>query len=62
MATGVATRPVADLEAYKAELNPSVYRSAFIMRRVFEVARTDDAAHRLRRGRGRAGAARGASR
>ena len=42
MASGVATRPVADLEAYKQKLNTSVYRSAFIMRRVFEVARTDD--------------------
>ena len=31
-----------DLEAYKQKLNTSVYRSAFIMRRVFEVARTDD--------------------
>ena len=40
MATGVATRPVADMEAYKAELNRTVYRSAFIMRRVFEVSRT----------------------
>jgi malate dehydrogenase (oxaloacetate-decarboxylating)(NADP+) len=39
MATGVATRPVADFEAYKRELNSSVYRSAFIMRRVFEVSR-----------------------
>ena len=41
MASGVATRPVPDLEAYKQRLNTSVYRSAFIMRRVFEVARTD---------------------
>lgn len=40
MASGVATRPVADLDAYRAELNRSVYRSSFIMRRVFEVART----------------------
>jgi malate dehydrogenase (oxaloacetate-decarboxylating)(NADP+) len=40
MESGVATRPIADLEAYKAELNRQVYRSAFIMRRVFEVART----------------------
>ncbi len=39
MASGVATRPVADLEAYKAELNSSVYRSAFVMRRVFDVSR-----------------------
>ncbi|CAN5660539.1 NADP-dependent malic enzyme [soil metagenome] len=40
MESGVATRPLADLEAYKARLNDSVYRSAFIMRRVFEAART----------------------
>jgi malate dehydrogenase (oxaloacetate-decarboxylating)(NADP+) len=39
MASGVASRPVADLEAYRAHLNSSVYRSAFIMRRAFEVAR-----------------------
>jgi malate dehydrogenase (oxaloacetate-decarboxylating)(NADP+) len=37
--SGVATRPVADFDAYRAELNRSVYRSAFIMRRVFEAAR-----------------------
>jgi malate dehydrogenase (oxaloacetate-decarboxylating)(NADP+) len=40
MESGVAARPIADIEAYKAELNRSVYRSAFIMRRVFEVAKT----------------------
>jgi malate dehydrogenase (oxaloacetate-decarboxylating)(NADP+) len=45
MATGVATRPLADLDAYRAELNRSVYRSAFIMRRVFEVSR--DSARRI---------------
>ena len=39
MESGVATRPVADLEAYKEQLNRSVYRSAFIMRRVFEAAK-----------------------
>jgi len=39
MASGVATRPVADLDAYHEQLNRSVYRSAFIMRRVFEAAR-----------------------
>ena len=38
MESGVATRPVADIEAYKASLNQSVFRSAFIMRRVFDVA------------------------
>ncbi|MER2508801.1 NADP-dependent malic enzyme [Amaricoccus sp.] len=37
--SGVATRPVADIEAYKAKLNASVYRSAFIMRQVFDVGR-----------------------
>jgi malate dehydrogenase (oxaloacetate-decarboxylating)(NADP+) len=42
MASGVATRPLEDLEAYRQKLNTSVYRSAFIMRRVFEVARSDD--------------------
>jgi malate dehydrogenase (oxaloacetate-decarboxylating)(NADP+) len=39
METGVATRPVADLEAYKAALDQSVYRSAMLMRPVFEAAR-----------------------
>ena len=38
METGVALRPVPDIEAYKAALNQSVFRSAFIMRRVFDVA------------------------
>jgi malate dehydrogenase (oxaloacetate-decarboxylating)(NADP+) len=40
MESGVATRPLPDLAEYKARLNDSVYRSAFIMRRVFEAART----------------------
>ena len=57
MKTGVATRPVADFDAYRAELNRSVYRSAFIMRTVFDTARSRQPAHRLRRGRGRTGAA-----
>jgi malate dehydrogenase (oxaloacetate-decarboxylating)(NADP+) len=39
MESGVATRPLPDLAAYKARLNDSVYRSAFIMRRVFDAAR-----------------------
>ncbi len=39
METGVATRPVEDLQAYKDGLNNSVFRSAFIMRRVFDAAR-----------------------
>ncbi len=40
METGVATRPIADLKAYRDQLDGSVFRSAFIMRRVFEAART----------------------
>ncbi len=38
--TGVATRPIADLEAYKAGLDGSVFKSAMIMRPVFDAART----------------------
>ncbi len=40
METGVATRPIADLEAYREKLNGSVFKSALIMRPVFEAART----------------------
>jgi malate dehydrogenase (oxaloacetate-decarboxylating)(NADP+) len=40
METGVATRPVADMDAYKANLDGSVFKSAMIMRPVFEAART----------------------
>ncbi len=39
MESGVAKRPVPDLVAYKAGLDASVFRSAMIMRPVFEVAR-----------------------
>ncbi|MEO3413771.1 NADP-dependent malic enzyme [Roseovarius sp. CAU 1744] len=38
METGVATRPVDDLEAYKEKLDASVYKSALLMRPVFEAA------------------------
>lgn len=38
--TGVATRPVDDMKAYKAALDGSVFKSAMIMRPVFEAART----------------------
>lgn len=37
--TGVATRPIADLDAYRQRLDGSVFRSALIMRPVFESAR-----------------------
>jgi malate dehydrogenase (oxaloacetate-decarboxylating)(NADP+) len=40
METGVATRPMADLEAYRRQLDGSVFRSAMLMRPVFEAART----------------------
>lgn len=40
MKTGVATRPVKDIEAYKANLDGSVFKSAMIMRPIFEAAKT----------------------
>ncbi len=40
MESGVATRPIDDMEAYKACLDASVFRSALLMRPVFEAART----------------------
>ena len=38
--TGVAERPIEDLDAYKRKLDASVFRSSFIMRPVFEAAAT----------------------
>ncbi|MGV6888088.1 NADP-dependent malic enzyme [Rhodophyticola sp. SM2404] len=40
MDSGVATRPLEDVEAYKAKLNQAVFRSALIMRPVFQAAAT----------------------
>ena len=40
METGVAERPVEDMQAYKAKLDGSVFKSAFIMRPVFDAAAT----------------------
>ncbi|MEO1153632.1 MAG: NADP-dependent malic enzyme [Pseudomonadota bacterium] len=40
METGVATRPIADIPVYKQKLDGSVFRSALIMRPVFEAAAT----------------------
>ena len=40
MDSGVATRPIEDLKAYKAHLDGSVFRSAMIMRPVFDAARS----------------------
>lgn len=39
MDSGVATRPIQDLEVYKQKLNQSVFKSALLMRPVFEAAR-----------------------
>ncbi|MCB2128962.1 MAG: NADP-dependent malic enzyme [Rhodobacteraceae bacterium] len=40
MDTGVASRPIADFDAYRRKLDGSVFKSALIMRPVFEAART----------------------
>ncbi len=40
METDVAKRPVTDLEAYKQKLDASVYKSALLMRPVFQAAAT----------------------
>ncbi len=40
VATGVAQRPIEDMAAYKANLDGSVFKSAMIMRPVFDAART----------------------
>jgi malate dehydrogenase (oxaloacetate-decarboxylating)(NADP+) len=39
MDTGVATRPLEDLKAYREKLDGSVFKSALLMRPVFEAAR-----------------------
>ncbi|MBL8697803.1 MAG: NADP-dependent malic enzyme [Alphaproteobacteria bacterium] len=39
MDSGVATRPIADLEAYRQRLSEFVYRSGFLMRPIFERAK-----------------------
>jgi len=38
MESGVATRPIADLDAYREKLEQSVFKSALLMRPVFEAA------------------------
>ncbi|KUP91320.1 NADP-dependent malic enzyme [Tritonibacter horizontis] len=39
MKSGVAKRPIEDLSAYRAKLNQSVFKSALLMKPVFEAAR-----------------------
>jgi malate dehydrogenase (oxaloacetate-decarboxylating)(NADP+) len=41
METGVAKRPLADIQAYRDRLNRSVYRSGMLMRPIFTAARTN---------------------
>ncbi|QYX56365.1 NADP-dependent malic enzyme [Roseovarius sp. SCSIO 43702] len=41
METGVATRPIADLDAYKTRLDAAQFKSALLMRPVFEAARKE---------------------
>ena len=41
MATGVARRPIADFDAYQAELEKFVFRSGGLMRPVFDIAKRD---------------------
>ncbi len=40
MDSGVATRPIEDMDAYRAKLNQSVFKSALVMRPIFEAAAT----------------------
>jgi malate dehydrogenase (oxaloacetate-decarboxylating)(NADP+) len=40
METGVATRPIEDMSVYKAALDGSVFKSALIMRPIFDAARS----------------------
>ena len=41
MASGVATRPIADFDAYEQRLNEFVFRSGLLMKPIFEQARAD---------------------
>jgi malate dehydrogenase (oxaloacetate-decarboxylating)(NADP+) len=41
MASGVATRPIADIDAYRDRLNQQVYRTGLLMKPVFDRARAD---------------------
>jgi malate dehydrogenase (oxaloacetate-decarboxylating)(NADP+) len=42
MDSGVATRPIEDLKAYRAKLQNFVYRSGFFMRPIFDIVRGAD--------------------
>ena len=62
MDSGVATRPIADFDAYRQRLTQFVYHSGLLMKPIFAAAKASPEAHRLCRGRGRARAARRAGR
>ena len=62
MDSGVATRPIADFDAYKERLTQFVYTSGLLMKPIFTAAKKDPEAHRVRRRRRRARAARRAGR
>ena len=42
MKTGVATRPIEDIGAYREKLDNSVYKSGMVMRKVFEAAQESE--------------------
>ena len=62
MESGVATRPIADFDAYRQQLMQFVYHSGLLMKPIFQAAKKSPEADRFRRGRGRARAAGGAGR
>ena len=62
MDSGVATRPLTDLAAYRERLLQFVYTSGLLMKPIFAARQEGSEADRLCRRRGRAGAARGADR
>ena len=43
METGVATRPIADFAAYHEKLSRFVYRSGFVMKPIFDTAKSEHA-------------------
>jgi malate dehydrogenase (oxaloacetate-decarboxylating)(NADP+) len=43
MDSGVATRPIADMDAYREQLGATVYRTGMVMRPVFAAAKADPA-------------------
>ncbi|MFP3608287.1 phosphate acyltransferase, partial [Paraburkholderia sp. SIMBA_053] len=41
MDSGVATRPIADMDAYRDQLSQFVYRTSLMMKPVYDAARAD---------------------